>query len=177
MNLKSASILVTAVVVAGCATTPPTRTVAAAAPAPAPRVYFYPVQGQSEAQQDRDRYECHNWSVKQADFDPSRHPAPREGRATVVPARPAGEAVAAGAVAGAVIGAVVSNPHNAGSGAIIGAVAGGMLGSVAASSEAAEAERIEQRINRGGDSRYEQQAAGYRRALSACLEGRGYAVK
>ena len=95
----------------------------------------------------------------------------------MVPARSAGETVAAGAVTGAVIGAVVSNSHNAGSGAVIGAVAGGMLGSAVAGSEAAEAQRLEQRVNRGGDSRYEQQAAGYRRALSACLEGRGYSVK
>jgi hypothetical protein len=35
-------------------------------------IYAYPAKGQSQAQQDRDRYECHSWAVKQTGFDPSR---------------------------------------------------------------------------------------------------------
>jgi outer membrane lipoprotein SlyB len=99
----------------------------------------------------------------------------------VVPARAPGETVVAGAVTGAVVGAAVSSYGNAGKGAIIGAVAGSMLGAAAADSQAAQAKRIEDNINRRAgartDARYEQQAAVYRRAMSACLEGRGYVVK
>ena len=35
-------------------------------------IYAYPAKGQSQSQQDRDRYECHSWAVKQTGFDPSR---------------------------------------------------------------------------------------------------------
>jgi hypothetical protein len=43
---------------------------------------IYPAKGQSQAQQDRDRYECHSWAVKQTGFDPSRPPQ------TAMPAAP-----------------------------------------------------------------------------------------
>ena len=57
-----------------CVTTPESRPTAAPAAPPPPvqltRVYFYPLQGQSEAQQDRDRYECFSWAVRQTGFRP-----------------------------------------------------------------------------------------------------------
>src|SRR6516164_8225587 len=33
-------------------------------------IYVYPARGQSQAQQQRDRYECHSWAVRQTGFDP-----------------------------------------------------------------------------------------------------------
>jgi hypothetical protein len=149
-------------------------------PAPAPiilsRVYFYPERGQSEVQQDRDRYECYNWSVRQTGFDPGRRALPPEQRAAMVPARASGASAVAGAVVGAVIGASIAHDGHEAGGAIVGAVAGGVLGSAA---EAADAQRIsrETRPQGRGATRYEQEAAEYRRAMSACLEGRGYSVK
>lgn len=173
-------ILVTALVatlVAGCASTPPPRRAPAPEPVAPPRVYVYPQQGQSPARLDRDRYECHEWAARESGFDPSRHALPASARTEVVPARPAGESVAVGAVAGAVLGAVVAGPGDAGKGAVIGAAAGGMLGGLAASAEAQEAGRVERRYDSRDGYRYEREAAGYRRAISACLEGRGYSVK
>lgn len=38
------------------------------------RLFAYPNRGQSEAQQKEDRFECHQWAVKQSDFDPTRPP-------------------------------------------------------------------------------------------------------
>ena len=35
-------------------------------------IFAYPAKGQSQAQQDRDRYECHSWAVRQTGFDPTR---------------------------------------------------------------------------------------------------------
>jgi hypothetical protein len=35
-------------------------------------VYTYPAKRQSQEQQNRDRYECHSWTVKQTGFDPSQ---------------------------------------------------------------------------------------------------------
>ena len=167
--------------ISGCVAEPPPRPRPireAPPPPPPPEVFFYPTQGQSAQQQDRDRYECHVWAVKQTGFDPSRESVPREERVTVVPARPTGENVVGTAIAGAIIGAVVSGPRHAAGGAVVGATAGGLLGAAAdnaqANADATEVRRVE--VTRGGNY-YRRQSAEYRRALSACLEGRGYTVK
>ena len=62
---------------AGCEAPPPRRPQpyrqqVAPAPEPVTEVIAYPAQGQSEQQLDRDRYECHQWSVKQTGFDPTQ---------------------------------------------------------------------------------------------------------
>jgi hypothetical protein len=170
--------LAVAAALSACVSTPAPRSTAAASPMPAPqltKVYFYPLQGQVEAQQERDRYECFNWSVRQTGFDPSRHAAPLEHRAAVVPARSSGQAIGAAAAVGAVIGAVAAGPGNTAEGAVVGAMAGTVLGSAAAAAERSDAERPRYRTTR--DRRFEQQAGEFRRAMSACLEGRGYSVK
>jgi pectin methylesterase-like acyl-CoA thioesterase len=163
-----------------CVTTPESRpTAAPAAPQPvqATKVYFYPLQGQSEAQQDRDRYECFSWGVRQTGFDPSRHAAPVEQRAAVVPARSPGQAIGAAAAVGAVIGAIAARPGNTAEGAVVGAMAGTVLGSAAAAAEKSDAERVSRYRETRVDRRFDQQAGEFRRAMSACLEGRGYSVK
>lgn len=163
---------------AGCEDGPPRRQVTYREPVadeapPMPQVYFYPTQGQGPEQQDRDRYECYTWAVKQTGFDPGRRLPPQE-RVAVVPARAPGETTVGGAIVGALIGAAVSSPGHAGGGAIVGAAAGGLLGAAAETSQTQEVRRVES--SRGG-SRYRREAAEYRRAMSACLEGRGYSVK
>jgi hypothetical protein len=170
------------VALSACVTSPGPRPSAAPAVAAAPpvqltKVYFYPLQGQSEAQQDRDRYECHNWSVRQTGFDPSRHLAPSEVRASVEPARSPGQTIGAAAAVGAVIGAVAARPGNVAEGAVVGAMAGTVLGTAAAAAEQEDAKRLSQRRDYRGERRYGQQAGEFRRAMSACLEGRGYSVK
>lgn len=178
MNTKTTLMLMlAAALLAGCATQPPPRRVARQSPPP-PQVYVYPQYGQSPARADRDRYECHVWAVRQSGFDPARQPAPTYSRSRVVPAQSANQTVAAGAATGAVLGAVVARPGDAAKGAIIGAMAGTVLGAVAANAQEAEAARIGQQLDsRRGGNRIEGEGAGYRRALSACLEGRGYSVK
>lgn len=178
MNSRiAAAALAMVVFAAGCASSPPPRRLPPAEPVAPPRVYVYPQQGQSPAQLDRDRFECHGWATRESGFDPSRHALSAAARTEVVPVRAPGESVAAGAVAGAVIGAVVAGHGDAAKGAVIGAAAGGMLGGLAASAEAQEAGRVERRYVQREGFRHEREAAGYRRALSACLEGRGYSVK
>ena len=141
------------------------------------KVFFYPTQGQSEEQQDRDRYECYAWGVRQTGFDPAQHLEPGEERAAVVPSRSPDERVGTGAVVGAMIGAITARPGNAGGGAVAGAVVGSMLGAASASADAEEARRINYSRNARAANRYERQAADFKRAMSACLEGRGYTVK
>jgi hypothetical protein len=141
-------------------------------------VYSYPLREQSAQQQDRDRYECFNWASAQTGFDPSRQPLPAPVRQAAVPARPSGAGMLTGAIAGALIGAAVSNPWHQGEGAIIGAVAGTALGAAADSAQASAAQSAANtRRSSSAVSAYEGQATEFRRAMSACLEGRGYAVK
>jgi hypothetical protein len=190
MNRKTLALLLSAAVLSACVTAPlpPRQAARPRAPAPAPaqppasltKVYFYPMQDQSEEQQDRDRYDCHVWAVKQTGFDPSQHIAPREVRATVVPARAPGETVGTAAIVGAVLGAAIAGPGDLGKGAVLGAVAGTAVGSAAAANEQAEADAANAaavRRHARGAGKYEQEAADYRRAMSACLAGRGYSVR
>ncbi|MEJ2133432.1 MAG: YMGG-like glycine zipper-containing protein, partial [Gammaproteobacteria bacterium] len=88
-----------------------------------------------------------------------------------------GESVIAGAAVGAAVGAVIGAPNSPGEGALIGAMAGSVMGAAAASSQQANAQRISESRAAEYQARLDAQAATYRRAMSACLEGRGYAVR
>ena len=149
-------------------------------PPPPSRVYFYPTQGQTQEQQDRDSYECYLWAKQQTGYDPSApNLAPHE-RVAVVPEPPPGTGTAVGAVTGAILGAAVSSHGNEPGGALVGALAGGMLGTAADAARQQEAARLQDQYNRRSDQRHaaiERQATEYRRALTACLEGRGYTVR
>lgn len=153
------------------------------APAPAPpstQVYVYPSGGQTTDQLDRDRYECHSWAVKQSGFDPSEQRVAPHQRVQVVAMPPPGADVAAGAATGAVLGAVISRPREAGAGAIIGAMAGAVMGAASQSAREQQVNTVQRRYDDRDaqvTARLEQQASDYRRAIGACLEGRGYTVK
>ena len=146
-------------------------------------LYIYPNNGQDEELQGRDRYECHAWAAGQTGFDPSTYRAPQpvmhppvarhqEDRIGADPVTGAAAGAAVGAVGGAIGGDV-------GKGAAIGAGVGALLGAFKTlerdSGRKEEAERQKQAA--------EQQAEmvnlreDYNRAISACLEGRGYTVK
>jgi hypothetical protein len=134
-------------------------------------MFIYPSKGQSQAQQDKDRYECHSWAVQQTGFDPSRpQAATGQSAQQYQPSKPhvlqgAGRGAALGAVGGAITG-------NAGKGAAAGAAMGGMAGGF---------RRRDERL-RQADVQADRAAAGnparaaYMRAMSACLQGRGYTV-
>jgi RsiW-degrading membrane proteinase PrsW (M82 family) len=90
-------------------------------------------------------------------------PEPRDGRGPLV-----------GAVAGAALGAALSSPHRAAEHAVIGAIFGAALGAAADGAQRYTA-RAEQR--RGdwvpvADPGH----ANFRRAMAACMQGRGYRV-
>jgi hypothetical protein len=180
MSTKSICLLGLAAVLSACVTVPE-RSYRASEPAPPPvslaKVYFYPSQGQSEELQDRDRYECHSWGVRQAGFDPSRHFAPGEERDAVIPARSAGANIGAAAAVGAMIGAIAGGRGDALEGAVVGAMAGTVVGSASASAKEADSRNVARARTQRAYGRYEREAAEFRRAMSACLEGRGYSVK
>lgn len=148
-------------------------------PPPSTQVYFYPTSGQSEAQQDRDRYECYVWAVKQTKYDPSTPGLAPHQRVVVQPMPPPGADTAAGALTGAAFGAIAAGPRDAGTGAIIGAVAGAAIGAVSDAGRQAQAAQVQGRYDQVDKQRYaelERRSDDYRRAMSACLEGRGYNV-
>ena len=143
-------------------------------------VFVYAANGQSDKQLDRDRYECHKWAVSQSGYNPSDpHLAPHQ-QIQVLAAPPPGRETAASALSGAVTGAIIAGPYDAGEGAIIGAVAGGIVGAISESARRKEIQQVNAHNNAQAQSeraRLETQASNYRRAISACLEGRGYTVK
>ncbi len=171
-------------VLAGCVEAPPPRPYRAPPPPPPPQafteVYAYPQQGQTPEQADRDRFECHEWAVKQTNFDPSAPGTPPHDRVAVASGPPPGTNTAIGAVAGAVLGAVLAGPRNAGFGAVAGGVTGAAVGSTGDAVNAAN-QQAQMQQARSQDARaaamLDQKAANYRRAIGACLEGRGYSVK
>jgi hypothetical protein len=170
---------------AACATVPPAISVREEAPPPPDtNVYFYPSAGRtiSAEQQDRDRYECNSWAVQKTGFDPSLPDIPPHQRVRVVAeGPPPGADVAAGAVTGAMVGAAVSNPWHTGRGAVLGAIAGAAIGGIADAERSAQVNRIEDaednRAHNAQAAVFERRATDYRRAMMACLEGRGYSVR
>ncbi|MCB1953009.1 MAG: glycine zipper 2TM domain-containing protein [Zoogloeaceae bacterium] len=169
-----------ALMLAGCAAprSGPVGGPPAAVEASPREMAVYPARGQSARRADRDRYECHLWAVRQSGFDPARSPAPaRASVRRVEPDPPTGTSTTMGAVAGAVVGAAVANPQRTLEGAAIGAVVGGVAGNAADNAREARAQAIEERMADRRDQPREQRADNYRRAITACLEGRGYTVR
>lgn len=164
---------VVTVMLVACATPPP-RTYAVPAPPPQ-RVFVYPANGQSAEQTDRDRYECHVWAVQQTGVDPSRADAGAYERVVVQPANPPGSGTAAGAIGGAILGAIIAGPRNAGAGLLIGGATGAVVGSATDANAQTQAQQTQQRYNQSAATG-RARADSYRRAISACLQGRGYTI-
>jgi hypothetical protein len=154
--------------------TPPPRTYAVPAPPPQ-RVFVYPAHGQSPEQTERDRYECHTWAVQQTGVDPSRADASAYERVIVQPSSPPGANTAGGAIAGAIIGAIIGGPNNAGAGAVLGGATGAIIGASADANAQQQARMTQQQINESA-AEGRARADAYRRAIGACLQGRGYSV-
>ena len=179
-----------AVLLAGCATTPPPEQRPAPPPPPpagmvySPQpppppvnadVYAYPLRGQPAEQQDRDHYDCSIWATQQTGFDPSAPGVPPQHQVHVVTGPPPGSGTAAGALTGAVLGAVIGGPFRGPGPALAGAVVGGAIGT-AAEQSARQSQTVTVTDQRAA-AQIQQRASNYRRALSACLDARGYSVK
>lgn len=156
---------------AGCVVAPP-RAYAPmpAPPAPQPAMYFYPELSQDEAKQDRDRYECYRWAVREAGVDPGMTPV-RYAAPPPAAVRNGAEVVA-GAATGAIIGAAVASPYNSGQGMVLGAIFGTLIGAAAHEARVQSAEQAyAQHV-----SMQQVPAHNFRRAMGACMTGRGYRV-
>jgi len=171
--LRFTAVIAAILGLAACVTPPP-RTVSVPTPPPQ-KIFVYPSKGQSPEQTDRDRYECHEWAVQQTGVDPSRPDANPYERVVVEPSTPPGTNTAAGAIGGAILGALIAGPRAAGAGLVLGGATGAIVGSTADASVQEQAHMTQQQV-------HESAAAGraradlYRRALGACLVGRGYTI-
>lgn len=135
-------------------------------------MFIYPAKGQNQAQQDKDRYECHSWAVQQTGFDPSKPQSANsqsasQRRSSSPP--PVLQGAARGAALGAVGGAITGN---AGKGAAAGAAMGGVVGGFRRRDE--KLREADRRADAAAASSPGREA--YMRAMSACLQGRGYTV-
>ena len=142
-------------------------------------VYFYPKNNQAPEQQDRDRYECYNWAMEQTRFDPNMSLPPPQ-RAMVVPIPPPGHDTAVLGITGAAIGAMAAGHHDAAAGAAVGLIAGAAIGAMSDSARQNQADKIQEayaKQDQARNAQFERKGHEFRRAMSACLEGRGYTVK
>jgi uncharacterized protein YcfJ len=124
-------------------------------------------RGQSLEQTRRDRYECHNWSIEQTGETPTAAPARDERRDSEREVRRERvDRAIAGAAIGGIVGSIFGSGrrHRSSDRALVGAAAGAAIGAATAGGNEREA------------SAAAEEPSDYLRALTACLEGRGYSV-
>ena len=177
-----ASITAAAVSISVQAETPPAATTVASSPAVAApsgqkslaatlNVYAFPSDGQSSSQQSKDEGDCYNWAVQNTGSDPFQAQQQQTAQAT---SGSGAKGAVGGAAAGAVVGAIAGD---AGKGAAIGAGAGLIAGrSKAKGAQQATAQQSSQQIQAANQASAQQTAA-FKKAFSACLEGKKYTVK
>ncbi len=150
-------------------------------PSPAAKLgmFPYPTKDQTKEQQATDEQQCYAWAQQNTGIDPVAAANPNTEAAAALAKQKADSATtgagvvgaAGGALAGVAIGAIAGD---AGTGAAIGAVAGGLKGRRAK-------KQIEQQAAQQGAQQAKAQGNAqldtFKRAMSGCLEGRGYSVK
>lgn len=125
-------------------------------------IFVYPAEGQSPEHQAIDEGECRSWASQQTGYDPFYTSGEQDAGKGKVAKNTAIGAVG-GAAGGAILGEVIGDKP--GFGALAGGALGGFLGN-----------------RKGKKSKEEAQAAAtygrdeYNRAMTACLEARGYSV-
>ncbi len=134
-------------------------------------LYVFPTNDQDKATQEADEAACYKWAQEQTGVDPMN---PTKVQAAQVDRSVDGTAVvgaAGGAAAGAAIGAIAGD---AGKGAAIGAVVGGLRGRRA---KVVGDEMEQQKDNQAAAAQEKTFMDNYKKAFTACMEGKGYTVK
>jgi len=131
----------------------------------------FPANKQPPEQQQAEEAECFHWAFENTGIDPL---APAEAAPAAENQGADGSAVkgaAKGAAVGVAIGAIAGG---AGEGAAIGAIAGGVRGRKKAKQEKKSAE---QQAQAQAGAAHQERLNTFNKAMSACLEGKGYTVK
>jgi Glycine zipper len=134
-------------------------------------IYVFPAKNQDAATQQKDDSDCYRWAVEQSGVDPINPPKVEAEKVDTSPDGTAVKGAAKGAAAGVAIGAIAGD---AGKGAAIGAVAGGVAG------RRAKVQGDAQQQEKNNQAASAQQAAmtdSFKKAFTACMEGKGYTVK
>lgn len=134
-------------------------------------LFVYPAKGQNQSQQKKDEYECYVWAIDQSGIDPLNTPKVEAPAPETGPTGGAVVGAAKGAAAGAAIGAIAGD---AGKGAAIGAVAGGLRGRQQGKQAQAQAN---QQAQSQASAQEQAMKDSFKKALSVCLEGKGYTIK
>jgi hypothetical protein len=146
-------------------------------PGPVPKpaslgVFVYAQKSQDAAQQDKDEVECYRWAQQQTGLDPMAPTPAATPQAAKGPDGSAVKGAARGAARGAVVGEAVDG--DASDGAAVGAAAGAVRGRRKSKKQAAQAEKAAQQETK---VQSQQGTDTFKKAWSACLDGRGYSVK
>jgi hypothetical protein len=138
----------------------------------------YPAQNQTKEQQNADEQACYAWANQQTGIDPAKVKPNTDSAARAAGAKmdsaATGAAVggaARGAAKGAAIGAIAGD---AGDGAAIGAAAGAVAGRRAKRRAVSQAE---QQGAAQAQAQAAQQIDTFKKAMAACLEGKGYTIR
>ncbi|WP_221932459.1 glycine zipper family protein [Carboxylicivirga sp. M1479] len=133
-------------------------------------LYIFPAKGQDKATQKADEMECYRWAAEASGVDPLNIPDIEAEQVATGPDGSAVRGAARGAAAGAAIGAIAGD---AGKGAAIGATAGAIRGRRASRYGRA----VQQEQNEAAANAKEQEMLdNFKKAFSACIEGKGYSV-
>lgn len=136
-------------------------------------LFVYPPEGKTQSEREQDDYQCYNWAKNETSYDPMNSNTPQKVEAD--PHAKAGSGFRGalrGAARGAVIGEVADD--DASKGAQVGATLGMMRGRSAsrqANQQASDAQ------NAANQQAYAQNQDNFKKAMSICLEARGYSVK
>ena len=134
-------------------------------------MYVFPAKNQTKEVQAKDEEACYKWGVEQSGIDPVNPPKVDTAKTEKGPNGAAVKGTAKGAAAGAAIGAIAGD---AGEGAAIGAVAGG-VGARRANKKGQQQQ--EKQANAAATAENENNINSFKKAFTACLEGKGYTVK
>jgi hypothetical protein len=134
-------------------------------------IYVFPAKNQDAATQQKDDADCYRWAVEQSGVDPVNPPKVEAAKVDTAPDGTAVKGAARGAAAGVAIGAIAGD---AGKGAAIGAVAGGLAGRRA---KVVGDAQEQQKNNQAAAQQQTAMTDSFKKAFTACLEGKGYTVK
>jgi hypothetical protein len=158
--------------------TAPAPAAAPAAPGPTQdaaasllKVYVFPANNQTPDQQAKDSNDCYAWAKQQTGVDPTNPTVPQKADTSQTGKGAAVKGAAKGAAAGAAIGAIAGDT---GKGAAIGAAAGGMGG---ASAKRQGKKQAEAQAQQQQQAAVNQQMDAFKKAYTACMEGKKYTVK
>lgn len=134
-------------------------------------MYVFPAKDQTQEQLDKDESDCYKWAVQQSGVDPLNPPKVEAAQVNTGPDGAAVVGSAKGAAVGAAVGAICGD---AGKGAAIGAIGGALRGRRAS----VVGRTVEQGANNQAAANSQAELMNnFKKAYSACLEGKGYTVK